>query len=251
MQSKHVAIVLVLGVGAATGAGVWVMQGGEPETVPVKPTLSTPTALLPEPAPEVRPAPDLENWTPSNAPIVIAEAEPAPREDEQARRDRQRAEFMQRYDTNGDGKLSEEEREAARQAFQARGSSDRQLLMRRFDADGDGQLNETERENARAEIRRVREQISAKIVPQYDLDGNGELDNEERQAAAPAYRAEIERIRTIATLDVDGSGQVEEDELALALLGVTDGDQAMDLNRDGEVDYRDAAYASEVAKSND
>ena len=123
--------------------------------------------------------------------------------------------------------------------------------MKRFDTDGDGDLSEAERQVAREKLQEVRESIMARVVPQYDLDGDGELNEQDREAARPAFQAEFERLRTVATLDLDNSGAVDQDELARALIAVTDGDMAMDLNRDGEVNYRDAAYATEVAKSND
>lgn len=59
-------------------------------------------------------------------------------------------EMMKQFDKDGDGQLSESEREAMRTAMVARGGGapggfDRQAMMKRFDANGDGQLDETER----------------------------------------------------------------------------------------------------------
>ena len=48
-------------------------------------------------------------------------------------------------------------------------------------------------------------------------------------------------------IDEDGSGDVSTLELAKALLAVGEGSDTMDLNRDGEIDSKDATYATEVA----
>jgi len=245
MQVRHGAMALVCGLGAATGAGVWVMRGAEPQVLPVE---RPAVALAPEPV-KPTPVPSREGWTPPSRPIVIA-PEPAARGDPGDRGDRgaqARDAMMRQFDTDGDGELSDAERQAARAQWEARAGEGRQVMMRRYDKDGDGELSESERQAARAEIGQLRDQIRERIMPQYDLDGNGELNDQEREAAGPAFRAEYERIRTVATLDLDGSGDVDATELARAVLAVGDGDATMDLNRDGEVYYGDAAYATVVA----
>ncbi|MEM9529497.1 MAG: hypothetical protein AAGA23_01125 [Pseudomonadota bacterium] len=76
-----------------------------------------------------------------------------------AQSDDRRARMLERFDTDGDGQLSESEREAAREAArEARGQNGRRggdfearraEILGEFDTDGDGQLNETEREALR------------------------------------------------------------------------------------------------------
>src|SRR5918994_3047054 len=58
--------------------------------------------------------------------------------------------MLERFDTNKDGKLDDQEREAAREARKAE-------MLQRFDTDKDGTLSESEREAARAERRNKRE----------------------------------------------------------------------------------------------
>ena len=73
-------------------------------------------------------------------------------------------ELVKQYDKDGDGELSEEEREAMRAAVGARFGGggpggqrfNREEMMRRFDADGDGELNEEEREAMRRSFGRGR-----------------------------------------------------------------------------------------------
>lgn len=62
--------------------------------------------------------------------------------------------MLEQFDTDGDGQLSEAERQVAREsgAFsgkRGRGGKRRQEILEEFDIDGDGQLSETERQAAR------------------------------------------------------------------------------------------------------
>lgn len=53
---------------------------------------------------------------------------------------------MKKFDKDGDGKLSEEERAEARKSMEDR----RKEMIAKFDKDGDGKLNEKERKEAMA-----------------------------------------------------------------------------------------------------
>jgi len=52
-------------------------------------------------------------------------------------------------DTNGDGTLSDEEKQAAKAAYAEQAGDFKQRMLERFDADGDGTLSETERQAAK------------------------------------------------------------------------------------------------------
>jgi hypothetical protein len=65
---------------------------------------------------------------------------------EQAER---RERMLERFDTDGDGQLSEDERAEAR-------ASMRERMLDRFDANGNGELDDDERAVARQEMRRRR-----------------------------------------------------------------------------------------------
>ena len=60
-----------------------------------------------------------------------------------------RHERLERFDTDGDGKLSDEERKSAHSAMEEHRTERRQRMLERFDTDGDGQLSENERKAAR------------------------------------------------------------------------------------------------------
>jgi Ca2+-binding EF-hand superfamily protein len=257
MRGKELIALSCCGLAAATVAGVWVSGGGgaEPTRAVALQMPEESTGLERARTPRILPP---TTPAPVEAP-VRTEREPAPAGEVEGRPERagregqwDREEVMRRFDTDGDGELSESEREAMREQFRERRGQRgdpvlREALLRRYDADGDGELNEAEREVARAEFRQIRQEIQDRIVPLYDLDGDGRLNREERQAAAPAFRAEFQRLRAMAVIDQDGSGDISEVELARAIAAVSEGDQLMDLNGDGVIDHRDAIYAAEVA----
>lgn len=72
-----------------------------------------------------------------------------------AQSDDRRARMLERFDTDGDGQLSDSERVAAREARGQNGrrgadsEARRAEILGEFDADGDGQLNESERQALR------------------------------------------------------------------------------------------------------
>jgi hypothetical protein len=91
-----------------------------------------------------------------------------------------RAHMLRQADTDGDGRLSQEERDAARARFQER----RAEFVARHDTDGDGKLDDAERAAAREQIRtRLME-----AKDRFDTDGDGKLDEAERQAAREAFQ---------------------------------------------------------------
>jgi hypothetical protein len=80
-----------------------------------------------------------------------------------------RKEMLEKYDTDKDGKLSEEERKAA--------FADR--MSKKFDKDGDGELNDEEK----AAMEEAREAHKAAMLKKLDKDGDGKISEEERKAA--------------------------------------------------------------------
>lgn len=72
------------------------------------------------------------------------------------------AEVLKKYDKDGDGKLSQEEREAMRKdrqaEFEANRAKQRAEFEKRFDKDGDGKLNAEEEAAMREEMNAFRRQ---------------------------------------------------------------------------------------------
>ena len=115
-----------------------------------------------------------------------------------------REEILKRYDKDGDGQLSEAERQQLRQDHaDRRGSGDgkggpdrqrprREEMLKRFDQNGDGELNEDERQ-AMHEARQERRSGSGgnrpgreEMMNKFDTDGDGELNEEERKSLREA-----------------------------------------------------------------
>ncbi len=85
-------------------------------------------------------------------------------------------EIVEKFDKDGDGQLSEEERKAMREELRAMWEKKRDEALAKYDADGDGKLSEDER-------RAMREEKKKEILAKYDKDGDGKLSKEEKQAA--------------------------------------------------------------------
>jgi hypothetical protein len=126
-----------------------------------------------------------------------------------------RAERRTRWDKDGDGQLSDDERQARRDARRAERD-------KRLDTDGDGKVSEQEREAGRL-------QRDADRVARMDTDGDGKVSDEERRVA------ETERATNRhAQYDTNGDGKLTVDELANARGFRGDASKA-DLNGDGVV----------------
>jgi len=159
----------------------------------------------------------------------------------------QRAEFLKKYDKDGNGELSDEERSAGRTAqieewrkanpeaavrFDERRAEEekrRADFTKKYDKDGNGELSDEERrEGFRAEgearleawkerdpeayarFQKAREDFTKK----YDKDGNGELSDEERRAGFDAAREEgRKKFEELSKkYDKDGDGQLSREE---------------------------------------
>ncbi len=188
----------------------------------------------------------------------------------------QRAELLERFDTDHSGDLSGTERDAAMDVKRAE-------ILQRFDADGNGELDQPERQAARAEMGdrprgrrghaqhgRRGGQMRERMIERFDADGNGELDEaerntareagrerrqqiieqfdangdqrldrEERRAAREAMRAKKQRERGVLKFDRNGDGTIDDSEIAEAMSEISRGGDHADINRDGATDRQD------------
>lgn len=83
--------------------------------------------------------------------------------------------LVQKYDTNGDGVLSDQEKAAARAQRQGGGGG----LMKRLDTNGDGVLSDAERQAGFARM----QQKNPQKFKQLDINGDGQIDAAEAAAA--------------------------------------------------------------------
>jgi len=139
-----------------------------------------------------------------------------------AARDKVKADMLTRFDTDGDGVLSEAETLAAKETYRAeRDARRQQWLLEKYDADGDGVLSEEERAQeekdraAREEKRLEREaEIHRQALAANDADGDGELSEAEKQAGREARTAYMKQQHEAMTalFDEDQNGQMSEQE---------------------------------------
>jgi len=112
---------------------------------------------------------------------------------DQARREYE-VERNKEYDTNGDGELSEAERDAMRKQWQQRAQEWRERAQRRrdleqWDKDEDGILNDSEKAAKEAAEKAEKERLekaNAEVIAKYDTNKDGVLDNKEVEAMQKA-----------------------------------------------------------------
>lgn len=81
-----------------------------------------------------------------------------------------RQKMLDKYDSDADGKLSDDERKSAREGF-------RKQMLEKHDADGDGKLSEDER---KAAGKARHDKMKGEMLKRFDKDGDGKLSDEER-----------------------------------------------------------------------
>lgn len=144
---------------------------------------------------------------------------------------------LQKFDTNGDGRLDAEERKAAQQAVgQAFGG--REAIMKRFDTNGNGKIDPDERaaiQKAMADRGGNREgkpgqapngprMSREEIMKRFDSNGNGRIDPEERAAIQKEMAGKFRpgqgqgkrpsREEILKKFDANNNGRLDPAELA-------------------------------------
>ncbi len=163
-------------------------------------------------------------------------------------RHQSRAAALKKYDRDGDGFLSDAERETMRkEVFDNRrrnvgGGRGRMMfqfppeIVKKYDKNGDGTLDEEEAQAARAGIQKMFEELRKK----YDANGNGRLEPEEaeklqadgaagklegvpriffsmgRQRRGPRDGSGLSTRDLLRRMDKDGDGRLSEEELKAA-----------------------------------
>lgn len=129
--------------------------------------------------------------------------------------------FLEKFDTNGDGVIDEEERQAIKDLRAERRKERRDAI----DTDGDGEISEEEKEAARAAIR---ERIEARRTEHFNevAGEDGVIDREEFGAIPHLADATDEIVDAIfARLDADGNGEISLEEFMDRLRHHGDRDQ--------------------------
>lgn len=122
-------------------------------------------------------------------------------------------EFLQDFDTNGDGEIDAEERQAIKELREERRKERRDAI----DTNDDGEISEEEREAARAALR---ERIEARRAEHFaKIAGEDGLLTKEEFEAIPALADTPQEIidAMFARLDEDGDGEVTLEEFTSRL----------------------------------
>jgi Ca2+-binding EF-hand superfamily protein len=162
----------------------------------------------------------------------------------QEEREAKRSKVLERFDADGDGKLSDKEKARAKRAKEKRSAQSpeerkarMQALLKRFDTDGDGKLSKEEKSKLREAKAKSRQdkgkrakgkkgkgagsaERKARLLKRFDSDGDGKLSEQERAAArkARAERGqdgearERKRAMLLKRFDSDGDGKLSPSE---------------------------------------
>lgn len=103
------------------------------------------------------------------------------------------AAMLEKFDADGDGKLSDTEKAAAREAMQKKREAARKEWMAKADTDGDGKVSPEEREAAREKMAEANPAMKERMLKRFDKDGDGKLSDDERAEARKARAARMHR----------------------------------------------------------
>ncbi|MBE3100635.1 MAG: hypothetical protein IMZ44_26255 [Planctomycetes bacterium] len=110
-------------------------------------------------------------------------------------RDKVRAKVLEKFDTDGDGKLGETERAAFLEAARKRFGDKAETFVQKHDTDNDARLNDPEWAAAVQDLRSgIRSRIIA-FIKQHDTDGDGQLDAQERESLKADAKARFEQLK--------------------------------------------------------
>ena len=145
----------------------------------------------------------------------LNETEATARDKERADREKRMKEFVAKFDKNGDGKLTGDEREEAAPAFR---EAMRKRMIAQYDKNGDGELDKGE-EAARQQAwdKRRQEGRSRYELERFDKNKDGKLDegeSGERDKWRKKHDAEheAERAKYVKRYDKNGDGKVDDKE---------------------------------------
>lgn len=135
------------------------------------------------------------------------------------------------YDTNSDGKLSEDEQKAMEQERKAMAKFREKVMLKKYDKDGDGKLSDDEKATAEKAKAEAMEKHKAKKLAKWDADKDGKLSDDEKKAMHQAKAGDRKTI--LGKYDTNKDGMLDDAELDVAAKG---GDSGVDdmMHDDGQ-----------------
>jgi Ca2+-binding EF-hand superfamily protein len=160
------------------------------------------------------------------------------------------ARILEKYDTNRNGVLDPEEREALRKDIIARLNSLRGNGLGRQGSNQGGAFLEQQAKETRAKVRAAQlELLMPKVLEKYDLNHNGVLDPDEIAKMRQDRQAWLQRInaRILQKYDVNRNGVLDPEEREAIRADAAANRQATlakyDTNHDGMLDAAERAAA--------
>lgn len=125
-----------------------------------------------------------------------------------AREDGPKARTLAKYDKNGNGVIDGEEKDAIRRDYAANPNGE----LKRFDTDGDGKLSDEEMAAIKPGSGSKKKQAVKDTLAKYDKNGNGVIDGDEVEALRKDYAANPKG--DLKVFDTNSDGKLDDKEIA-------------------------------------
>lgn len=119
-----------------------------------------------------------------------------------------------RYDRDGDGMLSETEREAMRTEQKTVAEARAEWATTKYDTDKDGELSDAEKEAMQKDMAEQAKTQRDSWFKKFDTDSDGELSAAETEAMQAHYGTE--RKQLLEKYDMNKNGMLDRDEIETA-----------------------------------
>ena len=126
------------------------------------------------------------------------------------------AKMTEKFDKDGDGKLSAEEKATAKAEFKKIMAGHKGEFMANLAANGAGAISEEDMAAMKDAAMEMMAGHKAKFMEKFDKDGDGELSEEEKTAAKAAHKEKMaaRKAKFMEKFDKDGDGTLSQEEKA-------------------------------------
>ncbi len=121
---------------------------------------------------------------------------------------------VNRYDVDGDGKMSESETMAMNKEMKSMAERRHMMMMKKYDKDGDGKMSDEETAMMKKDQMAMSKMRNEKMMKMYDKDGDGKMSDEESKMMsmdmANKHKMMMEKY------DMNKNGMMDADEMDAA-----------------------------------